>query len=160
HVIAAQGNYLKRIEEEALRDSNARTGALVRGGKDDPLLPHLISLLDTAASVSIAAAFTMDSGVRLVEEYLRDVLDRGGQVRIITGDCQGVTEPQALLRLLDLQGDVQVRIFESQGVSFHPKSYVVRARDGAGTAFVGSSNLSDSALRRGSEWNYRVVHSN
>jgi len=28
----------------------------------------------------------MGSGVRLIEEHLRDVLDRGGRVRVLTGD--------------------------------------------------------------------------
>src|SRR5690606_12564625 len=38
-------------------------------------------------------------------------------------------------------------------------AYIITDRDGAGTAFVGSSNLSSTAFRRGIEWNYRVVHS-
>lgn len=159
HVIPEKGNYLAGALTEGTNRGGERTPALVRGGQEDPLLPHLIALVDSAMSVSIAAAFTLESGVRLVEEHLRDVLDRKGQVRIITGDYLGVTEPQALLRLLDLQGDVQLRVFESQGVSFHPKAYVVADHDGSGTAFVGSSNLSETALKRGVEWNYRVVHS-
>jgi superfamily II DNA or RNA helicase/diadenosine tetraphosphate (Ap4A) HIT family hydrolase len=158
HVIPSKGNYLLGSEQTNSGDPGARH-ALVRGGKDDPLLPHLISLLDNANSASIVAAFTMESGVRLIEEHLRDVLNREGRVRILTGDYLGVTEPHALLRLLDLRGDIELRVFESQGVSFHPKAYIIASPDGSGTAFVGSSNLSDTALRSGIEWNYRVVHS-
>jgi len=132
---------------------------LVRGGESDPLFRHLVTLLDSADQVDIAAAFTMESGVRLLEEYLRDVLDRGGRVRLLTGDYLGVTEPNALRRLLDLQGDMQLRIFESAGTSFHPKAYIVTTRDGEASAFVGSSNFSDTALRRGIEWNYRILTS-
>jgi superfamily II DNA or RNA helicase/diadenosine tetraphosphate (Ap4A) HIT family hydrolase len=158
HIIPTKGNYLSTAE--LVEDgSGDRPPALVRGGQEDPLLPHLVTLLDDASAVSIAAAFTLESGVRLIEEHLRDVLDRDGRVRIVTGDYLGVTEPQALLRLLDLQGDIRLRVFESKGVSFHPKAYIVTHRDGAGTAFVGSSNLSETALKRGVEWNYRVVHS-
>ena len=121
--------------------------------------------------MDIAAAFTLDSGVRLIEEHLRDVLHRGGRVRILTGDYLGVTEPSALLRLLDLQGEallqsedggrgeVHLRVFESGGKSFHPKAYIVTHGYGQGVAFVGSSNLTDTALRRGVEWNYRIVTS-
>ena len=158
HVIPAKANYLVPSAPQAT-SAVARGQALVRGGQVDPLLPHLLSLLDQAHTVNIAAAFTLQSGVRLIEEHLRDVLDRKGRVRIITGDYLGVTEPAALLRLLDLQRDVQIRVFESSGVSFHPKAYIVTSRDGEGTAFVGSSNLSDMALRRGVEWNYRIVTS-
>jgi hypothetical protein len=42
--------------------------------------------------------------------------------------------------------------------SFHPKAFIFRAA-GAGTAFIGSSNLSAAALRTAVEWNYRVVSS-
>jgi superfamily II DNA or RNA helicase/HKD family nuclease len=109
--------------------------------------------------VDIAVAFTLESGVRLLEPYLRDVLDRGGRLRFLTGDYLGVTEPDALVRLTDLPGQVQLRIFRSAGTSFHPKTYIVKQGEEAATAFVGSSNLSATALREGVEWNYRVVTS-
>jgi superfamily II DNA or RNA helicase/diadenosine tetraphosphate (Ap4A) HIT family hydrolase len=131
--------------------------ALVSGGTDDPLLPHLVAHLDRATAVDIAVAFTLTSGVSLLEPHLRDVLERGGRVRLLTGDYLGVTEPDALLRLTDLQGDVQLRVFESAGRSFHPKAYIVAAGGDGGTAFVGSSNLSATALQQGVEWNYRVL---
>jgi HKD family nuclease len=37
------------------------------------------------------------------------------------------------------------------------QAYVFERKDGTGVAFVGSSNLSESALLTGIEWNYRVV---
>jgi HKD family nuclease len=59
---------------------------------------------------------------------VRDLLGRGGQVRLLAGDYLGITEPNALLRLLDLQqgttGTFDVRLFESQGRSLHPKAYM------------------------------------
>jgi superfamily II DNA or RNA helicase len=50
-----------------------------------------------------------------------------------------------------------VRVFETaDGLGFHPKAYLIhRAATGA-TAFVGSSNLTVHALRRGLEWNQRL----
>ncbi|MCA9793908.1 MAG: DEAD/DEAH box helicase family protein, partial [Candidatus Eremiobacteraeota bacterium] len=70
-----------------------------------------------------------------------------------------MTDPDALQTLLDLEGDVHLRVFETAqtGVSFHPKSYLFHDRDGRATAYVGSSNLSRSALTEGVEWNYRVL---
>lgn len=49
----------------------------------------------------------------------------------------------------------EVRVFEARTTSFHPKCYLFRDADGSATAFVGSSNLSRSALGSGVEWNYR-----
>lgn len=128
---------------------------LVTGGEEDPLFQHLVPDLGNATNVDIAVAFAMETGVRLLEEHLRDVLKRGGRVRIVVGDYLGVTQPEALFRLLDLQG-IELRIFQSRGVSFHPKAYVIVGKGGQTSAFVGSSNLSRSALLEGVEWNYRI----
>ncbi|HUS85309.1 MAG TPA: DEAD/DEAH box helicase family protein, partial [Anaerolineales bacterium] len=101
----------------------------------------------------------MDSGARLLLEHLRDLLHRGGRARIVTGDYLNVTDPTAMRRILDLSGDLDFRVYESKSTSFHPKSYLFRNRDGSGVAFVGSSNLSASALQNGIEWNYRIISS-
>ena len=160
NVIPMRANYLTNGEgaENASGSRPPHRRPLVRGW-NDPLLPHLAAHLDGAMGVDLAVAFTLESGVRLVEEYLRDVLERGGQVRILTGDYLGVTEPSALLRLLDLPRARQVRIFETNGTSFHPKGYLLRYPNEEGIAFVGSSNLTGTALETGVEWNYRVVTS-
>ena len=90
---------------------------------------------------------------------MRDLLHRGGHVRIVTGDYLDVTDPDALVELLDLGGNLQLRVFEAGTASFHPKAYVFHDSAGGGTAFVGSSNLTLSALDGGIEWNYRVLRS-
>ena len=47
---------------------------------------------------------------------------------------------------------MEVRLWQSNGISFHPKSYIFQYDD-SGTLIVGSSNLSRSALTTGVEWN-------
>jgi len=114
--------------------------------------------------VDIAVAFMLEQGVKSIDQHLKDVIRRGGQIRVLTGDYLGITEPNALLRLLDLaiiagqpNGSVELRVFQTTGVSFHPKSYILYLANGEAIAFVGSSNLSEMALGPGIEWNYRVV---
>jgi superfamily II DNA or RNA helicase len=105
-------------------------------------------------------SFLLDSGARLIVEHLRDFLARGGKARILVGDYLDVTEPAALRRLLDLSGDLDLRIHQARGIGFHLKSYIfVEGEDGPGegVAFVGSSNISAPALTTSIEWNYRVV---
>ncbi len=55
----------------------------------------------------------------------------------------------------------EVKIFESAGESFHLKAYIfIRTRGDApvhGEFFIGSSNISWTALNTGLEWNYRVL---
>lgn len=158
HAIPHKANYL-RVEDSPpppYLTQLPHGRAVVTGGAEDPLLPHLIAHLNHATAVDIAVAFTMNSGAGILAPYLEDVLTRGGRVRFLTGDYLGVSDPDALLRLMDLPGDLQLRVFESAGTSFHPKTYIVRHGTG-GTAFVGSSNLSRTALKEGVEWNYRVI---
>jgi superfamily II DNA or RNA helicase/HKD family nuclease len=132
--------------------------ALIRG-EDDPLLAHLAACVPQAHSIDIAVAFVMDGGVRRLRPYLEELLERGGRLRLLTGDYMDATEPDGLESLLDLAGNRVLRVFQSRGRSFHPKSYIFHWRDKEGTAFVGSSNLSQTALGNGVEWNYRVISS-
>lgn len=111
-VIPNAANYLRPVKTEDLLASR-HSRPLICGG-DDPLLPHLKAHLDRANAVDIAVAFTLDSGLRYLIEHFRDLLERGGRLRFVTGDYLDVTEPAALFRLLNLQGDVQIRTFETR----------------------------------------------
>jgi superfamily II DNA or RNA helicase/HKD family nuclease len=168
-VIPAKQNYLAGDTAGVLlRDREApgwiaQARALVTGG-DDPLLPHLRSHLDAARHVRIAVAFVLPSGIDLLEEHLRDLCERRGRLEFLTGDYQTFTDPNALARLLDLQEQhpeqVALRVYVCNGDrSFHPKTYIFEGGDEGGIAFVGSSNLTRTALDQGIEWNYGVVPS-
>ena len=128
---------------------------LVCGGTDDPFLPHLLKAIDEATSIQIAVAFTLQSGLRLVFDALADALARQVSLQFLTSDYLDVTEPAALRRLLLLQdAGGSVRLYASTlGGPFHPKAYIFTNSPAGGVAFVGSSNLTESALVKGIEWN-------
>lgn len=160
-VLAQVGDALSRgasgfTASSTFEHFHLREGAptqLTTGGQD-PLLPLLADKLDEAQSVDLAVAFAMDSGVALMEPWFRDLLARGGRLRIVVGDYLDTTDPAALGRLLDLEG-AELHVFETAGISFHPKAWLFRASDSGG-AIVGSSNLSQSALTTGVEWNLQA----
>lgn len=129
-----------------LRPGGAQALQLTTGAAD-PLLPLIAQGIDGADSVDLAVAFAMDSGVQLIAPWFRDLLDRGGRLRVVVGDYMDVTEPAALHRLADL-GGAQVRVFETGSGSFHPKAWLFRAADRQGAAIVGSSNLSRTGKQR------------
>ncbi|TDE33729.1 DUF3427 domain-containing protein [Antarcticimicrobium sediminis] len=135
-----------REHEDTIQPARLTTGG------NDPLLPLLTEQLDQAQSVDLAVAFAMDSGVALLEPWLRELLERGGRLRVVVGDYLDTTDPTALARLYDLDG-AELYVFETSGLSFHPKAWLFRAANQRGAAIVGSSNLSQSALRDGVEWN-------
>lgn len=142
--------------------SHAHPLVALADGREHSMLPWLERDLSTARTVDIAVAFVFGRGVDALYPYLEECLERGGRLRLITGDYRNATEPDALRRLLDLGtngGDAQFRVFGSErvGRSFHPKAYLVSgSRDAAAVAYVGSSNLSKEAFTQGIEWNLRV----
>jgi superfamily II DNA or RNA helicase/diadenosine tetraphosphate (Ap4A) HIT family hydrolase len=157
HVIPSKAVYGTMSRETLLlRDQPSKERSLVSGDAD-PLLPHLCADFDKAYRIDIAVAFILKSGVSLIQEHLRDLLDRGGTIRVLTGDYLDVTDPQALRMLSDLGDGIQQRVFDASTQSFHPKAFIVYFPEGGGVAYVGSSNLSESALNRGVEWNYKVI---
>jgi superfamily II DNA or RNA helicase/HKD family nuclease/diadenosine tetraphosphate (Ap4A) HIT family hydrolase len=151
-VIPAKAIYLASLS----RDPDPQLHPHLTTGRDLPLLPKLLHELDRAQEIDINAAFVLESGVNLIYDHLHDHLQRGGCVRFLTGDYMSLTDPTALRRLLDLEGNLTPRVFETTTTSFHPKAYIFRALDGTGAAYVGSSNLTAPALLDGVEWNYRV----
>jgi superfamily II DNA or RNA helicase/HKD family nuclease len=135
---------------------DAPHGRSLIAGADDALLAHLAPHIDRASAVDAAVAFVLRSGAALLMPHLQDLLDRGGRLRLLTGDYLDATDPDALRMLRDLGGERDLRVFETRGRSFHPKSWIFRFTDGAGALLVGSSNLSRPALTDGVEWNLRL----
>ena len=196
HVIPGKGNYLRGIppppiegaadeDIDAFRRFEALREAVLTTGESNPVFPHLTTDLAHAKRVDIAVAFVMPSGVERLYAHFDELLKRGGSLRLVTGDYLGVSDPDALQRLLALQAQhggarVELRIFESasppspkllgrgaggegalntgptQAISFHPKAYLLTRDYGPAVAYIGSSNLSWSALNDGVEWNHRI----
>ncbi|KOA75025.1 DEAD/DEAH box helicase family protein [Clostridium botulinum] len=125
-------------------------------GYDDYLYIRLKNSIEKATSIDIIVAFLMESGVRLLENNLKKVLDKNIPIRILTGNYLNITQPSALYLLKDILGDkVDLRFYKEKNRSFHPKAYIFEY-DNGGEIFIGSSNISRSALTSGIEWNYRI----
>jgi superfamily II DNA or RNA helicase/diadenosine tetraphosphate (Ap4A) HIT family hydrolase/HKD family nuclease len=158
HVVPARGNYLVAGESTPSHAPHSR--AVISGGERDPFLPHLESHLLHATRFDFAVAFILSRGWALLDAPIRALLEAGGQVRLLTGDYMGSTEPEALEQIVDLSdayGDrCTARVYEASRRAFHPKVYLLHSERGS-VGFVGSSNISQSALERGVEWNYRMV---
>ena len=119
-------------------------------------------LLSDARQVDIVVAYATREGVKLARPALLGAAKAGCRVRILTGCYLGGTIPDALRALLGLQdahSGIQVRFLSDPTVHFHPKVYRVVAGDGTSHLFLGSSNLSRSALLSNNsavEWNLAV----
>jgi superfamily II DNA or RNA helicase/HKD family nuclease len=111
--------------------------------------------LATADSVDLICAFVIWSGVRHLRDALASVKARGGRIRVITTTYMGATEKGAVDALVDLGAEVRVA-FDARTTKLHAKAWLLERASGLSTAFVGSSNLSHTALFDGLEWNVRL----
>lgn len=111
--------------------------------------------LASADSVDLVCAFVIWSGVRHLRDALAAVTERGGRVRVITTTYMGATEKRAVDELVALGADVRVA-FDARTTKLHAKAWLLERETGLSTAFVGSSNLSHTALFDGLEWNVRL----
>jgi superfamily II DNA or RNA helicase len=116
---------------------------------------QLVHSLKKAESVDIIVSFLMESGVKMLLGELENALERGARIRILTGNYLGITQPSALYLIKRKLGDrVDLRFYNEKDRSFHPKSYIFHYADYS-ELYIGSSNISRSALTSGIEWNYR-----
>ena len=165
------------------RGTTSRRAAppLATGGVADPFLAHVLPLFERADDVAIVAAFVQDSGLDAAPRRVSRRVARGLPVRLVTGDYLEITQATAprAPRRLELssrparatwtttgRGRVGPPARSRRGSS---RRHVSTLRDRRSTrrrgssragrsasAFVGSSNVSRSALDGGVEWNLRV----
>lgn len=130
--------------------------ALLVNGHGQPSVGHeLRRELASADQVDLLCAFVRWYGVRILEADLEEFVRRGGTLRVITTTYRGATERRALDRLVELGATVKIS-YETRTTRLHAKAWLFRRGTGFSTAYVGSSNLSKSALIDGLEWNVRL----
>ena len=130
--------------------------ALLVNGRNQPSIGHELNKeLTSTDDVDLLCSFVMNTGLNVLEKNLTAVVNRGGRVRVLTTTYMGATQKKALDRLVQLGADVRVS-YDGTTTRLHAKSWLLRRNSGATTAYVGSSNLSKSALTDGIEWNVRI----
>lgn len=129
----------------------------ILGGDEDFFINRLSECFLKAKKIDIIVAFLRETGVKLLKNDLELAKNNGVKIRILTGNYLGITEPSALYLMKDILKDkCDMRFYADSKRSFHPKAYIFHYEDGGGEIFIGSSNISLSALTKGIEWNYRL----
>ncbi|RSM45420.1 DUF3427 domain-containing protein [Actinoplanes sp. ATCC 53533] len=130
--------------------------ALLTNGRGQPRIGAEVNKeMASADEVQLLCAFIKWHGVRVLQEAIRQLTARGGRLRIITTTYMGATEQRALDKLAELGAEIRIS-YETRTTRLHAKSWMFQRHSGASTAYVGSSNLSKSALVDGLEWNVRL----
>lgn len=111
--------------------------------------------IPSADSIDLLCAFIQWRGLNLLKNTLAEHLQRGRPLRVITTTYMGATERRALDELTAMGAEVRI-CYEEKSTRLHAKAWLLNRNTGFSTAYIGSSNLSHSALMDGMEWNVRL----
>lgn len=128
---------------------------LVNARGEPGLAQNLAAEIPSADSIDLLCAFVRWHGLRVLEGPLRAHCRARKPLRVITTVYTGSTERKALDWLVSLGAEVRVS-YDTQSTRLHAKAWLFRRATGYSTAYIGSSNLSKSALLDGVEWNVRL----
>lgn len=128
---------------------------LVNGHGQPAIGQQIRSELPSASDVDFLVSFVRWTGVRTLIDELAHVVEREGRVRVITTTYMSATEPKALEELVKAGAEVRVD-YDADRTKLHAKAWIIHRPGGLTTAFLGSSNVSFTALHQGMEWNVRL----
>jgi DNA or RNA helicases of superfamily II len=137
---------------------------LFTAGKGSPSLLNELRLEAAACDqIDILVSFITMPGVRKLIDVLRGATAAaaGGEgrtkIRVLTTTYTGATEIEALDDLARLNGcEVKVSL-DGRRTRLHAKAWIFKRQTGFGSAYVGSANLSASALLGGLEWTVKFT---
>jgi HKD family nuclease len=99
------------------------------------LLKQIESEIESAVSIDILMAFVFWAGVRPLLTPLREFVQRGGSLRLITTTYTNCTEQRALDALVELGASVKVS-YDLTHNRLHAKAWLFERPRGVSTAYI------------------------
>ncbi|TON15814.1 DNA repair helicase, partial [Vibrio parahaemolyticus] len=101
-------------------------------------------------------AFVSYSGLQILLDILKEADDKGVKGKVVTSTYLNFTDPKALNKLRTFS-NIELKLFIAKpNLGFHPKGYIFEY-DSETKVIVGSSNITQSALKSNIEWNVATV---
>lgn len=119
-------------------------------GRQEKVLTTILDELSGCSSFDIAVAFITQSGVACIIEILKKLEEKGVKGRILSSTYLHFTQPNALESLLQFS-NLEVKMDVAN--NFHSKGFLFAKSDFNYSLYIGSSNLTSTALTTNIELN-------